>query len=580
MQAAATGFVRAAVSKKFPPRCARSRRPTDSLRRQPGRHRRHEFAHLRDDQRCRVGFAFRDLSVGALEHRLQTQRLGAGRRESHGVVLGLRQKAGSFILAPGELVCLREENALLREQNALVGEENALLRGRMEELERQLNRDSRNSSQSPSQDEPKSRAERRREARAKLKELSKAKRKPGGQPGHEGKHRQMAAPEQVNRHTEHLPVSCPCGHRFDGNEERVDDPLIHQQWELPPIQPLIFQYDLHRLRCPCCGKPRLAELPAGVSWSSFAPRLEAHIATLAGVFRLSRRQVRQVVEEVFGCPISLGAVDATIMRMSAILKDPWEALRDYIQRAQLVHADETSWRLQGAQQYLWLAASALAACFRIDPHRSQQAAKELLGEGFGGFVVSDRYVGYHFLDVLQQQLCWAHVIRQLTELSQRQRTPGRLGKQLLKLAREVIRVHHRYVDEDRDLEWLRSELRPLRERIQQLLEQGARGRHEKTANFCQGLLGEYDALWTFCEVENIHIPLTNNAAERALRHAVIMRRVQLGTQSEHGNRWVERILSIRETLRLQDRSVLDYLIGAATDARHGQPVPSILPAGP
>jgi len=71
------------------------------------------------------------------------------------------------------------------------------------------------------------------------------------------------------------------------------------------------------------------------------------------------------------------------MRMSAILKDPWENLRCYIQQAQLVHADETSWRLSGAQQYLWLASSALAACFRIDPHRSQQAAKEAAGCGRG-----------------------------------------------------------------------------------------------------------------------------------------------------------------------------------------------------
>jgi transposase len=446
---------------------------------------------------------------------------------------------------------------------------------RIEELERRVNRDSRNSSQPPSEDPPKSRAERRREARAKLKELSK--RKPGGQPGHEGKHRQMASPERVDRRTEHLPEACSCGHRFDGTEERVGDPLIHQQWELPPIRPLIFEYRLDRLRCPCCGKPRLADLPQGASWSAFAPRLEAHIAVLAGVFRLSRRQVRQVVEEVFGCPISLGAVDAAIMRMSVILKDPWEALRTYVQKAQLVHADETSWRLAGAQQYLWLAASALAACFRVDPHRSQAAAKELLGEGFGGFVVSDRYVGYHFLDVLQQQLCWAHVIRQLVELSQRPRAPGKLGRKLQKAAREVIKIHRRYLEEDHDLEWLRRELAPLREHIQELLEQGARGRHQPTANFCQGLLDERDALWTFCDVENIEIPLTNNAAERALRHAVIMRRIQQGTQSEQGNRWVERILSIRETLRLQDRPVLDYLIRAATAARHGQPAPSPLP---
>lgn len=453
-----------------------------------------------------------------------------------------------------------------------------VLQERIEELERRLDRDSRNSSQPPSQDPPKSRAERRREAREKLKEMSK--RKPGGQPGHEGRHRQMAPVERLTGRTEHFPGRCSCGHSFDGSEERVGEPLVHQQWELPPIQPLIYQYDLHRLRCPCCGRGRLADLPAGASWSAFAPRLEAHIAMLAGVFRLSRRQVRQVVEEVFGCPISLGAVDGAIMRTSAILKDPWEALRDYIREAELVHADETSWRLKGAQQWLWLAASAMAACYRIDPHRSQAAAKELLGEQFGGFVVCDRYAGYHFLDVLQQQLCWCHALRALIEISERSGAPGRLGKKLVKLSREVIKIHHCYLQDGHDLDWLREQLAPLRARMQELLGQGARGRHERTANFCQGLLDEYDALWTFCDVKDIDIPMDNNAAERALRHAVIMRRVQLGTQSEHGNRWVERILSVRETLRLQDRPVLDYLIQAATAARSGQPLPSILPAGP
>ncbi|MGH3553632.1 MAG: IS66 family transposase [Mycobacterium sp.] len=482
------------------------------------------------------------------------------------------------MVADDELVELRAQNALLVEENAALRVRVVEQDAAIEELTRKVNRDSRNSSQSPSQDSPKSRAERRREARAKLKELSK--RKAGGQPGHEGKHREMAPAERVDHHSRHLPQECSCGHRFDGSEERVDDPVVHQQWELAPVRPLVFEYELLRLRCPGCGKPRLADLPAGVSWSAFAARLEAHIATLAGVHRLSRRQVRQVVQEMFNIPISVGAVDAAIMRMSQILADPWEKLREYIGQAQLVHADETSWRLAGAQQYLWLATSALAACFRIDPHRSTAAAKELLGEDFGGFVVSDRYAGYHFLDVLQQQLCWCHVIRQLVEVSERQGAPGKLGKRLVAAAREAIKTHHAYLDDGHDLDWLRETLAPLRQQIKELLEQGARGRHDKTANFCAGLLSEYEALWTFCDVTDIQIPLTNNVAERAIRPAVLMRRIQGGTQSDQGNRWVERILSIRETLRLQDRPVLDYLIQAATAGHHGQAPPSILPSGP
>ncbi|MDA8067176.1 MAG: IS66 family transposase [Actinomycetota bacterium] len=479
-----------------------------------------------------------------------------------------------------QIAQLTEQITGLREQNVELRERVVVFSARVEELERQVNRSSRNSSAPPSSDPPKSRAERRREAREKLKRMSEQQRKAGGQPGHEGKHRAMVAPGRVDHHSVHLPESCKCGHSFDGSETRLGDPVIHQQWELPPVRPLVFQYELVRLRCPCCGKPKLADLPQGVSWSAFAPRLEAHIATLAGVYRLSRRQVRDVIIEMFGVPISTGAVDAVIMRMSAILKDPWEQLRQSIQQAQQVHADETGWRLRGAYECLWVAATALAACYRIDPHRSQAAAKELLGEEFGGFVISDRYAGYHWLDVLQQQLCWAHWVRSLVALSERPGQPGKLGRQLLKAAREAIGVHHAYLNDSHDLAWLKEQLFPLRTQIQALLQQGVRGRDQKTARYCGGLLEEYDALWTFCDVEDLRIPMDNNAAERALRHAVILRRISGGTQSDHGSRWIERILSIRETMRLQDRPVLDYLIQAATAVRAGQPAPSPLAAGP
>lgn len=466
------------------------------------------------------------------------------------------------------------------ELEALVAElvaENRVLRERVEELERRLSQDSRNSSKPPSTDPPASRAERRRLAREQVKKLSE--RRPGGQPGHEGKHRQMAPPERVDRCSEHLPECCSgCGHDFDGCEQRVGDPVIHQKWELPAVRALVFEYRLLRVCCPGCGKLQLAGLPAGVSGSAFGPKLEAHIATLAGVFRLSRRQVADVVREMFHIDISVGAVDATIMRMSAVLADPWEHLRGAIREAEVVHADETSWRLRGRQQWLWLAATALFACYRIDPSRSQAAAKELLGEDFGGFVISDRYAGYHFLDVLQQQLCWAHAIRQFIEVSERQGAPGKLGTKLVKAARDVFRIHRLYLEGEHTLAWLGEELSPVQEHIRALLEQGTRGRHEKTANFCAGLLAEWPALWTFCEVPDI--PMTNNAAERALRHGVIMRKVQGGTQSAQGERWVERILSITETCRLQGRSKLAYLIDAATAAHHGQPAPSLLPSPP
>jgi len=451
--------------------------------------------------------------------------------------------------------------------------ENAALRKRIEELERQVNRNSGNSSMAPSQEEPLSRAERRRRARAAYK---RSMRQTGGQPGHQGKARELVGSDRVNRRFEHLPEWCGCGHVFGGGEERVGDPVVHQQYELPPVRPLVFEHARVRLACPGCGRVVLAELP-GPALSGYGPRLQAHVAMLAGVFRLSRDQVRQVVEEVFGIPSCKGTIDNTIMRVNAILADPWSELRDAIRKAQTVHLDETTWRLGGAQQWLWVAASALVACYRIDPSRSQKAAKALIGEDFGGFAVTDRYAGYHFLDVLQQQLCWAHVIRQLVEVSQRDGVTGQRGEQLVALARKVIAAHRQYLEHGHQPEWLAEQLAPLREQIRTLLEQCAAGQHERTANFAAGLLDEYDALWTFCDVPDLNIDPTNNAAERAVRHAVLMRKLQGGTQSDRGNRWIERIQSVRETCRLQDRRILDWLIDAVTAAHHSQPIPSLAP---
>jgi len=447
------------------------------------------------------------------------------------------------------------------------------LEERIEELERQVNRNSGNSSMPPSQEPPLSRAERRRRAREAYK---RSMRKTGGQPGHRGKTRELVGSDRVNRRFEHLPERCGCGHAFAGGEERIGDPVVHQQYELPAVTPLVFEHARVRLACPGCGRSVLAELP-GPALSGYGPRLEGHIAMLAGAFRLSRDQVRQIVEEVFGIPSSKGTIDNTIMRINAILADPWSELREAIRKAQTVHLDETTWRLRGAQQWLWVAASALAACYRIDPSRSQKAAKKLIGEDFGGFAVTDRYAGYHFLDVLQQQLCWAHVIRQLVEVSQRSGVTGRRGEQLVALARKVIAAHRQYLEHGHEPEWLAEQLAPLREQIRTLLEQCAAAKHERTANFAAGLLDEYDALWTFVDVPNANIDPTNNTAERAMRHPVLQRRLQGGTQSDRGNRWIERMQSVRETCRLQDRRILDWLIDAVTAAHHSQPIPSLAP---
>jgi transposase len=459
---------------------------------------------------------------------------------------------------------------------------------RVEELERLLNRTSRNSSVAPSSDPPLTRQQRRQLARERAKkELQRQKRearKQGGQPGHEGSSRLPAEPEQLTAAAlDCLPQWCGCGHRFTGGEERVGEPVCHQQWDLPVIVPEVREWRRLRLQCPGCGKPALAEPPAGVSASAFGPRLHAHVAVLAGVHRLSREKIAELLRESYGIGVSTGAVDMMLRRVSRVLCDPWRELHEAIKTAEAVHADETTWLCRSDPCWLWTATTALLVCYRIDPRRTQEAAKRLLGEDFGGFVTSDRYVGYHWLDILQQQLCWSHLIRQLTELSERAGQSGRLGTRLLDLAGQVFAVHRERTPvlaaADRPdhpaLASLREQLQPLRETFHALLEQGAKSKHAKTGRFCAGLLDEYDALWTFCDVPGVNP--TNNDAERAMRGPVILRRISGGTQSERGNRLIERILSTIETCRRQGRSTSEYLHDAIDASLHGRPIPSLVP---
>ncbi|MGZ6725690.1 MAG: IS66 family transposase [Solirubrobacteraceae bacterium] len=474
------------------------------------------------------------------------------------------------------------------DQVAAAVDEVAGLKERIEELERQVNRTSRNSSVAPSSDPPLTRQQRRQLARERAKkQLERDRReacKQGGQPGHEGSSRPPADPEQLTAGpVDCVPGRCGCGHRFTGVEERVGEPVCHQQWDLPVIVPEVREWRRLRLACPGCGRPALAELPAGVSASAFGPRLHAHVAVLAGVCRLSREKLVELVRESYGIELSTGAVDMMLRRVSRVLHDPWRELHEAIKLAEAVHADETTWLCKADPCWLWTASTAALVCYRIDPRRTQEAAKKLLGENFGGFVTSDRYVGYHWLDVLQQQLCWAHAVRQLTEISERPGAPGKLGTRLLDIAGQVFAIHHEHAPalavadrpEHPALIALREQLAPLRERFRALLEQGTRGRHPKTARFCAGLLEEYPALWTFSEVPGI--TPTNNDAERAMRGPVILRRISGGTQSERGNRWIERILSTLETCRRQGRSASEYLHDAIDASLHSRPIPTLVP---
>jgi hypothetical protein len=301
------------------------------------------------------------------------------RAEAEAILDGDRETAVGLLLRVGELV-----------------EANRRLEARVTELERRLSRSSRNSSLPPSQDPP--------SAPPRPKQPTSG-RKRGGQLGHEGSHRPLLPPERVDEIVEHWPKWCPaCAHVF-AESERVDaaEPARHQVSELPPIAVTVTEHRLHRLRCPVCAAQTRAELPAGVPRSSFGPRLQAAVVTLAVRNRVSRRDTTELVRELFGVELATGSVDAIVQRAGEALAGPHTRLEQEIRSAPVVNIDETGWKTAGASRTLWGALTSHSAVFRIAAGRHGFEARTLLGERFAGIVCSDRWRGYDYLDPSQRQ---------------------------------------------------------------------------------------------------------------------------------------------------------------------------------
>jgi len=442
----------------------------------------------------------------------------------------------------------------------------AKLATRVAELERRLNRNSRNSSMPPSQDPPGA-PERRR--------MPSSKRGQGAQPGHPGRGRRLAPFEVIDEFIDHWPQRCACGHRFGEAERcRVGKSACHQVAELPSIAVILTEHRLHRLRCPDCGATTRAKLPPDVPRGAFGPRLQAAVVTLAVRNRISRRDTTELVRELFGTRISAGSIDAVVQRTGSALEEPYEDLLCHIRAAPAVNVDETGWRLKGTRRTLWGALTARAAVFRIAPDRHEREAQALLGEQFCGIACSDRWWAYNYLASEQRQLCWAHLVRDFTAHSEGLGAQKEFGEACLKIAARLFAAWEE-CREDADRTHLAERIGPLKEELRALLEQAAR-KSAKTKYhrpFAKNLLKRWPALWTFASIPGIEP--TNNQAERGLRGAVIYRKLSLGSQSEQGERAIERLLSASVTCRLQKRSLFAYLSDVLAASIRGDPILSL-----
>jgi transposase len=201
--------------------------------------------------------------------------------------------------------------------------------------------------------------------------------------------------------------------------------------------------------------------------------------------------------------------------------------------------------------------TSVGVVFRIVHSRAGAVARDLLGEEPRPIVISDRFPGYEWIKLGSRQICWAHLRRDMQAMIDRDGAGAEVGRRLLWQSGKLFAAWHKARDGTIRRSTFLQTVAWLRPMVRSTLERGAACACPKTATTCAELLRLWDCLWTFTRVEGVEP--TNNAAERALRHAVIWRRVSGGTGSEAGSRFVERMLSAVATCRQQGRSVLDYL---------------------
>lgn len=424
-------------------------------------------------------------------------------------------------------------------------------------LQERLKLDSHNSSKPPSSDGPGSgnRAQRRASTR-----------KRGAQKGHKGHCRALLDEQEVQQIIECKPAEvCECGAAVAAV---ADEPIRHQVFEVPVVQAQVHEYRRYAGRCTGCGKAHRGPLPAGVPAGQIGPKALALIGTLATHYHLTQFKIRDLMAQVMGVDFSVGAISQAHGLVAQALAAPVAQAREHVMLAPMKQVDETKYPREGGGNWAWGVVTPKVVVYNLLPSRARYVAQNLIGPKPVGVVVSDRYVVYDYVDVLQRQICWAHLLRDMVRISQRAGQAGQIGRCLLGVGYLLFRW--------RAQGRRAAQFEPLCRRLKRALERGSvQTQCSRTANTCANLIKLWPALWTF--LHDPAVPPTNNAAEQALRTLVLKRKISGPTRSRRGDEFIARGFSAYETCRRQGRDLWNFMHQAVLAFIDKTTPPSLLP---
>jgi transposase len=402
--------------------------------------------------------------------------------------------------------------------------------------------------------------------------------RPGRKPGHPPSHRAAPPPERVDRTIEvPLPAECPgCRAPLGGAPSIVHD---QYQIDLPEPKPVITRFRVPVARCPACRRriqgrhPEQTSDALGAAAVQYGPRLLGLAADMKHRLGASYRKTASLILTLTGLVVTASALTRNGHRLRRHAQATYDRLVEAARSAAVQHVDETGWKIGGRSAWLWVFADEHATLYRIRPSRAHDVVVEVLGEDFGGVLVSDCFLAYDPLGFAKQK-CLAHLLRTCSEI-ERTKTRGavRFSRRVAALLRRAMAPkrrraglsHHGYaVARGR-----------LHAELDRLLAGGFTD--PDNARLAKRLRKQRGHLLQFLDHEGVDA--TNNLAEREIRPAVIARKLSAGNRTEAGAETHAVLASILRTCRRQGRDILGVL-GEMLRRGPGHIAPSLTPSRP
>jgi transposase len=426
---------------------------------------------------------------------------------------------------------LRAENAALRQRVAELEAELEQLKARLEEAERAGKRQAAPFSKGPPKANPK---------------------RPGRKAGHAPAHRRR--PERVDRKLEaELPAACPdCGGELVNH--RVEEQFLI---DIPPVEPIVTQFNVHIANCAECGKrvqgrhPEQISDALGAAAVQFGPRVLGLAAELKHGVGVPYRKVERIFSVGYGLEVSPGGLARGGQRLARQAEPTYEQLIRVLRESAVANADETSWKIGGQKAWLWVFTNQAVTVYTIDPTRAHEVVERVLGEAFDGVLGCDCFPAYDPLPYRQQK-CLGHLLKRCSKIALME------SEEAVVFSQEVAHLLRRAIQ----LKERKSEMSPhgyrvargkLEAAIDRLLAQEVTD--PEIVKLVKLLIKQRRHLLTFLYVDEVDA--TNNISERRIRPAVIVRKISAGNRSDQGADAHAILTSIIQTCRQQKRDFLD-----------------------